>query len=224
MPIKAIIIDDERLARNELKKLLEQYPDISIIDEASNVDEGVEKIDLSRPDLIFLDIQMPNTSGIDLLKKLNYSPLVIFTTAHSDYAVKGFELDIVDFLLKPFSKERFMQACSKVHKLLNNHQDQLNKFLFVRDRYSSIKLAFADILFIEASGNYVNIHLQDKRILARLTMSYLEKILEGNVFKRVHRSFIVNIFKIDKIKKGIILIGKQTIPANKDFDLSSISV
>ena len=197
--ISAIAIDDEPIALSIISHHAQGIDYLNLQSTFTSCDDACVFINQNKVDLIFLDIQMPNTSGIDLLKKLNYSPLVIFTTAHSDYAVKGFELDIVDFLLKPFSKERFMQACSKVHKLLNNHQDQLNKFLFVRDRYSSIKLAFADILFIEASGNYVNIHLQDKRILGRLTMSYLEKILEGNVFKRVHRSFIVNIYKIDKI-------------------------
>jgi len=114
MPIKAIIIDDERLARNELKKLLEQYPDISIIDEASNVDEAVEKIDLSRPDLIFLDIQMPGKTGFDLLAEIEKSPRVIFTTAYDEFALKAFEVNALDYLLKPIDPKRLADAIQKL--------------------------------------------------------------------------------------------------------------
>jgi two-component system LytT family response regulator len=113
-PIKAIIIDDERLARNELKKLLEQYPEIQIVDEASNVDEGVEKIDIARPDLIFLDIQMPGKTGFDLLAELEKSPRVIFTTAYDEFALKAFEVNALDYLLKPIDPLRLADAIQKL--------------------------------------------------------------------------------------------------------------
>ncbi|NDD15811.1 MAG: response regulator, partial [Chitinophagia bacterium] len=114
MPIKAIIIDDERLARNELKKLLEQHPEIEIIDEAINVDEGVEKIDLAHPDLIFLDIQMPGKTGFDLLSELEKSPKVIFTTAYDEFALKAFEVNALDYLLKPIDPKRLADAIQKL--------------------------------------------------------------------------------------------------------------
>ncbi|MEY4097471.1 MAG: hypothetical protein RL170_315, partial [Bacteroidota bacterium] len=114
MPIKAIIIDDERLARNELKKLLEQHPEIEIIEEASNVDEGVEKIDLSHPDLIFLDIQMPGKTGFDLLAELERAPKVIFTTAYDEFALKAFEVNALDYLLKPIDPKRLADAIQKL--------------------------------------------------------------------------------------------------------------
>ena len=116
MPIKAIIIDDERLARNELKKLLAEHPDILIIDEASNVDEGVEKIDLSRPDLIFLDIQMPGKTGFDLLAELEKAPKVIFTTAYDEFALKAFEVNALDYLLKPVSYDRFKKSVERAEE------------------------------------------------------------------------------------------------------------
>ena len=114
MPIKAMIIDDERLARNELKKLLEQHPEIQIIDEASNVDEGVEKIDLAHPELIFLDIQMPGKTGFDLLSELEKSPKVIFTTAYDEFALKAFEVNALDYLLKPIDPKRLADAIQKL--------------------------------------------------------------------------------------------------------------
>ena len=113
MAIKAIIIDDERLARNELKKLLLDHADIEVLDEASNVDEGIEKIEQHNPDLIFLDIQMPDITGIEFYKTLPNKPMVVFTTAYKDFAVEGFNADAVDYLLKPFSKERFDNAIKK---------------------------------------------------------------------------------------------------------------
>ena len=114
MPIKAIIVDDERLARNELKKLLEQHPEIQIIDEASNVEEGVEKIDFSHPELIFLDIQMPGKTGFDLLSELEKSPKVIFTTAYDEFALKAFEVNALDYLLKPIDPKRLADAIQKL--------------------------------------------------------------------------------------------------------------
>ena len=125
MPIKAIIVDDERLARNELKKLLEQYPDIQIIDEASNVDEAVEKIDLSRPDLIFLDIQMPGKTGFDLLAEIEKSPRVIFTTAYDEFALKAFEVNALDYLLKPIDPKRLTDAIQKLQSEIALEQASL---------------------------------------------------------------------------------------------------
>ncbi len=125
MPVTAIIIDDERLARNELKKLLEQHPEIQIIDEASGVDEGVEKIELARPDLIFLDIQMPGKTGFDLLGELEKAPKVIFTTAFDEFALKAFEVNALDYLLKPIDPNRLSDAIQKLQTELALEQASL---------------------------------------------------------------------------------------------------
>ena len=126
MPIKAIIIDDERLARNELKKLLEQHPEIEIIDEASNVDEAIEKIDLAHPDLLFLDIQMPEKTGFDLLAELEKAPKVIFTTAYDEFALKAFEVNALDYLLKPIDPKRLADAIQKLQAEIQLEQASLS--------------------------------------------------------------------------------------------------
>ena len=143
MPIKAMIIDDERLARNELKKLLEQHPEIEIIDEASNVDEGVEKIDLAHPELIFLDIQMPGKTGFDLLAELEKSPKVIFTTAYDEFALKAFEVNALDYLLKPLNPKRLAEAVTRfrIKSVQSAEQSQdgqrldASKKIFIKDGF-----------------------------------------------------------------------------------------
>src|SRR3954470_2653116 len=126
MPVKAIIVDDERLARNELKKLLQEHSDIQVIDEASNADEGIEKIELQNPDLIFLDIQMPGKTGFDLLSELEKSPRVIFTTAYDEYALKAFEVNALDYLLKPVEPKRLADAVHKLQYEMSKDQIGLN--------------------------------------------------------------------------------------------------
>ncbi len=149
MPIKAIIIDDERLARNELKKLLEQHPEIEIIDEASNVDEGVEKIDLSHPELIFLDIQMPGKTGFDLLAELERAPKVIFTTAYDEFALKAFEVNALDYLLKPIDPKRLADAIQKLQAEIELERASLSGNL-------RGPLSESDQVFVKDDGQQVN--------------------------------------------------------------------
>ena len=175
MPIKAIIIDDERLARNELKKLLEQYPDISIIDEASNVDEAVEKIDLSRPDLIFLDIQMPGKTGFDLLAEIEKSPRVIFTTAYDEFALKAFEVNALDYLLKPIDPKRLADAIQKLQTEIALEQASLMGVsrgpltevdqVFVKDGERCWFVKLAEIRLFESVGNYAKVYFSTNKPL-----------------------------------------------------------
>ena len=175
MPIKAIIIDDERLARNELKKLLEQHPDIHIIDEASNVDEAIEKIDLSRPDLIFLDIQMPGKTGFDLLAEIEKSPRVIFTTAYDEFALKAFEVNALDYLLKPIDPLRLADAIQKLQaelqleqaSLLGNHRGPLTEMdqVFVKDGERCWFVKLAEIRLFESVGNYAKVYFSTNKPL-----------------------------------------------------------
>ena len=222
MPIKAIIIDDERLARNELKKLLEQHPDINIIDEASNVDEAVEKIDLSRPDLIFLDIQMPSITGLELSKNLPENVRVIFTTAFSDYALDAYELNAIDYLLKPFEESRFIKAVDKAvayFRLKNQNENPADNFLFIRADYKLVKIPLADILYIEGLGDYLKVYYgADKLVVARMTMKNILAKLRPNEFLRVHRSYIVPFSKIENVRNKTIHIKEQEIPIGTSYE------
>ena len=175
MPITAIIIDDERLARNELKKLLEQHPEIQIIDEASGVDEGVEKIELARPDLIFLDIQMPGKTGFDLLGELEKAPKVIFTTAFDEFALKAFEVNALDYLLKPIDPKRLADAIQKLQtemaleqaSLLGVNRGPLTETdqVFVKDGERCWFVKLAEIRLFESVGNYAKVYFSTNKPL-----------------------------------------------------------
>jgi two-component system LytT family response regulator len=210
MPIKAIIIDDERLARNELKKLLEQYPDISIIDEASNVDEAVEKIDLSRPDLIFLDIQMPGKTGFDLLAEIEKSPRVIFTTAYDEFALKAFEVNALDYLLKPIDPKRLADAIQKLQTEIALEQASLMGVsrgpltevdqVFVKDGERCWFVKLAEIRLFESVGNYAKVYFSANKPLILKSLNALEERLDDRVFFRATRNHIINLHWIEKIE------------------------
>ena len=210
MPIKAIIIDDERLARNELKKLLEQHPDINIIDEASNVDEAVEKIDLSRPELIFLDIQMPGKTGFDLLAEIEKSPRVIFTTAYDEFALKAFEVNALDYLLKPIDPKRLADAIQKLQSeialeqasLLGVSRGPLTELdqVFVKDGERCWFVKLADIRLFESVGNYAKVYFSTNKPLILKSLNALEERLDDRVFFRANRKHIINLHWIEKIE------------------------
>ena len=210
MPIKAIIIDDERLARNELKKLLEQHPDINIIDEASNVDEAIEKIDLSRPDLIFLDIQMPGKTGFDLLAEIEKSPRVIFTTAYDEFALKAFEVNALDYLLKPIDPKRLTDAIQKLQteialeqaSLLGVNRGPLTEIdqVFVKDGERCWFVKLAEIRLLESVGNYAKVYFSTNKPLILKSLNALEERLDDRVFFRANRKHIINLHWIEKIE------------------------
>ena len=210
MPIKAIIIDDERLARNELKKLLEQHPEIEIIDEASNVDEGVEKIDLSQPELIFLDIQMPGKTGFDLLAELERSPKVIFTTAYDEFALKAFEVNALDYLLKPIDPKRLTDAIQKLQaeieleraSLSGNTRGPLSESdqVFVKDGEKCWFVKLEEIRLFESVGNYAKVYFSTNKPLILKSLNALEERLDEHVFFRANRKHIINLHWIEKIE------------------------
>ena len=227
-PIKAIIIDDERLARNELKKLLEQHPEIEVVDEASNVDEGVEKIDIARPDLIFLDIQMPGITGVQFLEGLTQKPMVIFVTAYQQYALEGFNLDVIDYVLKPISFERFLKAAHKAldyfkskNMLVQAQIPVIEKmeYIFIHADYSLMKIMLEDILYIEGLKDYIKIHLRTQKfpVVCRMTMKLIEERLPSTEFRRIHKSFIVSLKKVESIRNQKIKIGENHIPLSDNY-------
>ena len=211
MPITAIIIDDERLARNELKKLLEQHPEIQIIDEASGVDEGVEKIELARPDLIFLDIQMPGKTGFDLLGELEKAPKVIFTTAFDEFALKAFEVNALDYLLKPIDPNRLSDAIQKLQTELALEQASLlggsvrgplteADQVFVKDGEKCWFVKLAEIRLCESVGNYAKVYFSTHKPLILKSLNALEDRLDEHVFFRANRKHIINLHWIEKIE------------------------
>ena len=212
--IRAVIIDDERLARNELKKLLQEFPEIEIIAEAANANEGIEKIDSLNPDLIFLDIQMPGKTGFDMLAELDKAPDVIFTTAYDDYAIKAFEVNALDYLLKPVEPRRLADALQKLHLDDNRNgisetEDELvvnksmlheNDQVFVKDGERCWFVKLADIRLFESVGNYAKIYFGSHKPLILKSLNALEERLDEKVFFRANRKHIVNLRLIEKIE------------------------
>ncbi|MFI5155982.1 MAG: LytR/AlgR family response regulator transcription factor [Chitinophagales bacterium] len=210
--IKALIIDDERLARNELKKLLLDFPEIEVIAEAANANEGIEKIDSLNPDLIFLDIQMPGKTGFDMLAELDKAPDVIFTTAYDDYALKAFEVNALDYLLKPVEPKRLADAIQKLHadeekETLTEEEIQVNRSLlheqdqvFVKDGERCWFVKLSDIRLFESVGNYAKVYFATNKPLILKSLNALEERLDQKVFFRANRKHIVNLRLIEKIE------------------------
>ena len=211
MPIKAIIIDDERLARTELKKLLQEFSDITVIDEAANVDEGVEKVETQSPDLIFLDIQMPGKTGFDMLSQLERTPQVIFTTAYDEFALKAFEVNALDYLLKPVEPKRLADAIQKLsgaeHKEVRTEGEFTNNSMlteidqvFVKDGERCWFVKLSDIRLFESVGNYAKVFFGPNKPLILKSLNALEERLDPKTFFRANRKHIVNLRMIEKIE------------------------
>jgi DNA-binding LytR/AlgR family response regulator len=227
--IKAIIVDDEPLALEIMETYIQQIPEIQLIKKCENAFEANEVLKSQQIDLMFLDIQMPQLSGIDFLKTLSNPPCVIFTTAYPDYAVEGFDLNAVDYLLKPISLERFLKAVNKVSEKLsakrleheNVHHDVAEDFFFVKADKKLVKINFDEILYIEGLKDYVIIRQDTGRVITLQTMKSLEERLPMSKFKRVHRSYIVNIKKITAILGNMVELmeaGKvKQLPIGKNY-------
>lgn len=210
--MKVIIIDDEPLARSIVREYLEQHQDINIVAECGDGFEGVKAITQHEPDLIFLDIQMPKINGFEMLELLDKRPSVIFTTAFDEYAIKAFDIHAVDYLLKPFNKERFdkalerwraMQpAADKTPELLNtiDEQEQHPQRVVIKLNNKIKIIPFADIIYIEAAEDYVFIHTAEGRFMKHKTMTFFEHALDKNIYVRCHRSFIVNVQLINRLE------------------------
>lgn len=212
----SIAIDDEPIALDIVAAHAAKVPFIDLKASFTNAFEAIGYLQQNKVDLIFLDIKMPDISGIEFLKALNKPPMVIFTTAYSEHAVQSFELDAVDYLLKPFSLSRFLKACNKAKELFdlrNQAPEHKTDFIFIKDGYEQVKVLLADILYIEASGNYTQIHLTENRLLSsRITINELADILPSQQFLRTHRAFIIAKDKISKYDRSQILIGNKSIP------------
>ncbi|UUC46318.1 LytR/AlgR family response regulator transcription factor [Flavobacterium cerinum] len=220
--INAIALDDEPPALDVLQSFCDQTDGIDLKKTFTRSEEALKYLKKYPTDLLFLDINMPSISGIDFFKKVPHKICVIFTTAYSEFAVEGFNLNATDYLLKPFSFSRFEQAVEKAKNQLaqdnkNGNTDQ--QFLFIRADYSLIKIPVADIVFIEGLDDYLKIHIHNqKTVVARMTMKAILEKLPQQEFFRVHRSFIVPLSKIDRVKSKIIYIENEEIPVSATYE------
>jgi two-component system LytT family response regulator len=215
--MKALIVDDERLARQELRRLLAAHPEIEIVAEACNGEEAFQWIQQESPELVFLDIQMPGLSGFDLLERLDDLRQVIFTTAYDEYALKAFEVNALDYLLKPVAPERLAAALEKVRAPRLPRMEQV----FVRDGERCWIVRLRDIFLLESEGNYTRLHFGKERPLIPRSLAALEQRLDSATFFRASRKHILNLQWIDKVEEGVsgnlvvTLRGGQTVEMSR---------
>jgi two-component system LytT family response regulator len=225
--IKTIIVDDERLARNELKKILKDFPEIDVIEEAINVADAKEKIEALNPQLIFLDIQMPGgKTGFDLLNELEYLPKVIFTTAYNEFAIKAFDFNALDYLLKPIEARRLAEAIQKAKKgIEQDHQIQKNVLgkddqVFVKDGERCWFVKLYEVRLFESVGNYAKVFFGTNKPLILKSLNSLEERLDEKVFFRANRKHIINLQKIAKIDSLFNGGLKVTLDGGEEIEIS----
>ncbi|GAA5083482.1 LytTR family DNA-binding domain-containing protein [Chryseobacterium ginsengisoli] len=215
--MKALIVDDNDIARTTLAHLAKQVPNLTIINEFSNAIEAYNYLQSNSVDLIFLDIEMPEMTGIELTKNLSGKDvIIIYTTSNKEYALEAFELNIADYLLKPVMPARFLQAVSKAQAILDSRKEDVevtkDEFLFVRDSNITRRLKLDDIFYAEAMGDYVKFYTREKMFAIHGKMKTAEERLPKDHFIRVHRSYIVSVGKIDTLQDGGIMINGKFIP------------
>nr|WP_321412438.1 LytTR family DNA-binding domain-containing protein [uncultured Carboxylicivirga sp.] len=221
--IRTIAIDDEPLALQLLTNYIEKTPFLDLIGAFDNPIDAMEFLNEQEADLMFIDIQMPDLTGIEFARILENPPKLVFTTAFEKYAMEGFKLDAIDYLLKPFGYDEFLKAAKKAQKLIQYQSQETvesnNAFLFLKSDYKIRRINFNDILYIEGLKDYVKVFLQhqDKPVMSLNSLKALETKLPKEKFMRVHRSFIVNLEKIETIDRSRIVFGKEYIPVSDQF-------
>lgn len=226
--INCLVVDDEELARTLLKNYIARLPWLALAGECKNPLEVLPTLQSTPVDLIFLDIQMPEINGMELIKALKIKPLVVFTTAYPDYALDGYALDVVDYLLKPFSFDRFLQAVNKVAERLRRHPLPPEEtpgaatpdkdYIMVKSEHRLLRLKFDDILYIEGMAEYVAFHTESSgRVLSLMSLKSLENELPGDRFLRIHKSFIAAVSKVAGMEGNQILLGKAKLPLGASY-------
>ena len=228
MSVTCIIVEDEPLARNLLVDYVKKTPSLQLIGACANAMDAMDMLRQQPVDLLFLDIQMPEITGITFLKILQKRPLVIFTTAYSQYAMEGYELDVVDYLLKPITFDRFLKAVDKaIHRLQTSKQSAAGntqsspvekpEFVFVKDGTKMVKVMLDDIQYVEGMKDYVTIHTHDKKITTLQRMKLLEEMLPADKFIRIHHSYIIALRAIDAVHRNEVQIGKALLPISDSY-------
>ncbi len=219
--MRTIIIDDEKPAIKILTTFVLKIPFLHLELATTNAFEGLELLNTQKIDLLLLDIEMPDITGLELLKSLDQKPMVIFTTAYENYALQGYDLDIVDYLVKPIPFERFLKGINKAHKLygLTNNTIEPTKpdHLLLKVEYKTIKIAFDDILYIEGLKDYVKVYTKQKMFLTRLNLKGIEAKLPPTDFLRIHRSYIVSLAKVTSFQKSQLFIDNKDLPVGNAY-------
>lgn len=224
MNTRCLIVDDEPLAIEIIENHLNQLDDFTIVRRCKNAIEAFQVLEKEPIDLMFLDIQMPKITGIDFLKSLKHQPKVIFTTAYIDYALEGYELDVVDYLVKPISFERFFKAINK-YKNQKSTQDisvtspetAAQDYIYVKANKKRHRLVFDSILYVESIKDYVRIHLKDKSLIIKTTLTHFESQLPKDSFLRIHRSYIINLNKVSAHTHNDIELAEIEIPIGNSY-------
>lgn len=229
--IKCLVVDDEELARALLENYIARLPHLSLAGQCKDPLEAMQALQQQTIDLLFLDIQMPGLTGVEFLRTLHHKPITIFTTAYPDHALEGYALDVTDYLLKPFSFERFVQAVGKAGELLRLKQGSLaaaeppttvaapaeKDFILVKSEHKILRLRFDDVLYVESMREYVAWHTHAGRILSLNSLKNLEEELPADRFVRIHKSYMVAVDKIGVLEGNLLHIGKEKLPIGASY-------
>lgn len=229
MIINCITVDDEPLALDKIREYIKRIGYLNLLESFDNALDAISFMKNNKVDLIFLDIQMEELTGIQMLESLNEKPKVILTTAYDEYAMKGYELDVCDYLLKPISFQRFLKACEKVYDILFPTQkpdisvpdpasaEAKKGYFFVKNGNITQKINFDDILFVEGMKDYLRIWTTKERVMTLLNFKKLEEALPSKGFKRIHKSYLIAIDKIDSIERNHVKIGDESLPIGDSY-------
>ncbi len=218
--IRAIALDDEPIALDVVKSHAAKVPFLDLKESFTHALKAIDYLHEKPVDLIFLDIKMPDISGIELVNSLHTKPMIVFTTAYAEHALAGFELDAIDYLLKPFSFPRFLKACNKVHEILTLRQSSsgTKDYVFIKTGYEQVRVLFDELCFVEASGNYLNFVLTDgSQYLSRMTIAEGEALLPDDRFVRIHRSFIVAKDKVGRLERHQLHANGHILPIGEKY-------
>jgi len=225
--IKYIIVDDEVAAHNNIEEFANNLTNLRLLKNCYNAFEAISFLNTTHVDLIFLDINMPKLSGFDFLKTLAKPPHIIVCSAYSEFAIEGYAFNITDYLLKPFSFDRFLTAVNKVNSIKQQpivqsirKEDKQHERLFLKDSKKHYQVKLSDIFYLEAFGNYVKVYLEDKTIITQQTLSHFNAVLSKDDFVQVHKSFIVAIQHINLIEGNLIHIDTYKIPISKTYKMN----
>ncbi len=221
--MKCIVVDDNKMSRTMVKQLIEQVDFLELKAECENPVEAFNYLKKEEVDLVFLDVEMPAMTGIEMIRNLEKRPIIILITAKKDYAVEAFELNVADYIIKPVTLSRFMTAVDRAKELFESKDQKIvinekeKDYIFVRSNSLLTKVKIQDIIYVQALGDYVNIFTRDKRLTVHITLKGMEEKLPRDKFYRLHRSYLTSLNHIDNIEEGTAYVGKHPLPIGEQF-------